>query len=73
MFVYTVKSGDTLFSISKKFDIPLNTIRLVNGLAEGNIVPGQALLMNTKTYIVQPGDSLFSIALFCLGFNILSN
>jgi spore germination protein YaaH len=62
MFIYTVKSGDTLFSISNKFQIPLNTIRLVNGLAEENIVPGQALLMNTKTYIVQPGDSLFSIA-----------
>ncbi|MED1202999.1 glycosyl hydrolase family 18 protein [Heyndrickxia acidicola] len=63
MFVYTVKTGDTLFSISKKFDIPTENIRLVNGLAEFNIVPGQALLMNSKIYIVQPGDTLFSIAL----------
>jgi len=62
LFVYTVKSGDSLYSISQKYDISVNVIRLVNGLDETNVVPGQALLMNTNIYIVQPGDSFYSIA-----------
>src|SRR5699024_1554473 len=62
MFIYTVKPGDSLYSISQKFDIAVDTIRLVNGLDETNVVPGQALLMNTNVYTVQPGDSFYSIA-----------
>lgn len=62
MFLYTVKIGDSLYSISRKYDIPVDTIRLVNGLNEPHIVPGQALLMNTRHYTVQPGDSFYTIA-----------
>lgn len=62
MFVYTVKPGDSLFSISQKYDVPIDTIRSVNGLINVNIVPGQALVINTNIYIVQPGDSLYTIS-----------
>lgn len=62
MFIYTVQPGDSLFSISRKFNIPIEEIRSVNGLEMVNIVPGQALLIPNSIYIVQPGDSLFSIA-----------
>jgi len=62
LFVYTVKPGDSLYSISQRYGVPVNMIRLVNGLDETNVVPGQALLMNTNNYIVQPGDSFYSIA-----------
>ncbi|OZU87363.1 sporulation protein [Virgibacillus indicus] len=62
MFVYTVNPGDSLYTIGQKYDIPMETIRLVNGLAETNIVPGQALLINTDIYTVQPGDSYYTIA-----------
>jgi spore germination protein len=62
LFVYTVNPGDSLYTISQKFDVSLDAIRLVNGLAETNIVPGQALLINNSIYTVQPGDSFYTIS-----------
>lgn len=62
MFVYTVKTGDSLFGISQKFDVPLNTLRATNGLTATNIVTGQALLVPIDVYTVQPGDSLWIIS-----------
>ncbi|RDW20363.1 sporulation protein [Oceanobacillus arenosus] len=62
MFVYTVNPGDSIFTISQKYDISVDIIRGVNGLVNPNIVPGQALLINTKIYTVQPGDSLYTIS-----------
>lgn len=62
MFIHIVQPGDTLFSISRRYDYPLESLRLVNGLVETNIVPGQALLVPSYTYTVQPGDTLSAIA-----------
>ncbi|SFG24298.1 glycosyl hydrolase family 18 protein [Sporolactobacillus nakayamae] len=62
MFVYTVRAGDSLFGISQKFDIPVNTLRAANGLTATNIVTGQALLVTSDVYTVQPGDSLWTIS-----------
>lgn len=62
MFVYTARQGDTLFEISSRYDVPVDRLRLVNGLSETNIIPGQSLLVPTFTYTVQPGDSFYRIA-----------
>ncbi|WP_405098626.1 glycosyl hydrolase family 18 protein [Oceanobacillus sp. FSL H7-0719] len=62
MFVYTVNPGDSLFTISQKYDVPVEVLRSVNGLVNPNIVPGQALLINTNIYTVQPGDNFYTIA-----------
>src|SRR5699024_3192322 len=62
LFIYTVQSGDSLFTISQKFDVSIDRIRSVNGLVEPTLVPGQALLINTNPYTVQPGDSFYTIA-----------
>ncbi|MFO6495551.1 MULTISPECIES: glycosyl hydrolase family 18 protein [Bacillus] len=62
MFIYTVQPGDSLFVIGTNFGIAVDQIRLANGLAETNLVPGQALLIPLFTYTVQPGDSFYSIA-----------
>ncbi|MBM7645768.1 spore germination protein YaaH [Scopulibacillus daqui] len=62
MFVYTVKPGDSLYSISQKYQYPLNNLRMVNGLHRDNITPGQALLIPSRSYTVQQGDSFYSIA-----------
>ncbi len=40
----------------------MDSIRIINGLSSDSIVPGQDLLIPTDQYIVQPGDSLFSIS-----------
>lgn len=62
MFVHTVQSGDSLFSISRKYGYPVDSIRGVNGLEETNIVPGQALLIPLNEYTVQPNDTYAVIA-----------
>ncbi|MFF2755504.1 glycosyl hydrolase family 18 protein [Psychrobacillus sp. NPDC058041] len=62
MFIYVVIKGDSLFSIAAKFQITMDSIRIVNGLSTDSLVPGQDLLIPTNMYTVQPGDSLYSIA-----------
>ena len=44
--VYTVQSGDTLYSISRKFNLPVNAIQESNNISESNIIKvGQKLLI----------------------------
>ncbi len=40
---YTIQSGDTLFAISKRFNVPVDFIKSVNGLKTDLIRPGQKL------------------------------
>ncbi|MDX2250266.1 MAG: LysM peptidoglycan-binding domain-containing protein [Bacteroidia bacterium] len=47
--VHFVKSGETLFSISKKYDLPLERIKSLNGLTQNTIYPGQRLIVETST------------------------
>jgi spore germination protein len=62
MFIHEVQSGESLFGISSKYGTTVDQLRMVNGLVETNLVPGQALLIPLYTYIVQPGDTFFTIA-----------
>lgn len=66
---YTVKKNDTLYSISKKFNIPISEIKRINNLQSDNLSIGQVLYFEsqdeidkTSTYIVEKGDTLYSIA-----------
>lgn len=65
--IYTVKKGDTLYGISKRFGIPVSEIKQINNLTSDILSIGQELyLSNTPiegyTYTVQTGDTLYSIA-----------
>ena len=62
MFIYVVRMGDSLFSIAGKYQISMDSIRIINQLKTDNLVAGQDLLIPTDMYIVQPGDSLYSIS-----------
>jgi spore germination protein len=62
MFIHTVQPGDTLFSISNRYNSSVDQLRSVNGLEETNIVPGQSLLIPLYVYTVQPGDTFTKIA-----------
>lgn len=60
----TVGHGDTLYSISKRYDVNLQELIQVNGLrAPYNIKVGQTLRIPKSTYhIVRKGDTLYSIS-----------
>lgn len=64
---YTVQSGDSLYSIAKKFGVTVDEIKSLNNMGSNLLSIGQILRIPTSTpnqitYIVQSGDSLYSIA-----------
>jgi len=47
---YTVQSGDSLYSISKRFKVPINALQKANKLEEGSLLhPGQKLTLPTAS------------------------
>ena len=75
MFMYTVKSGDTLYSIARKYNTSVDEIIKLNYLKDTNLKPGQIIripefyfdmdnmnLPNYINYTVKSGDTLYSIA-----------
>lgn len=63
---YTVKKGDTLYSIAQKFNTTVDELKKLNNLTTNNLTIGTTLLIPQKntgnTYTVKKGDTLFSIA-----------
>ncbi len=67
--VYTVKSGDSLYSIAQKYNVSVDELIDYNDLATTNLKINQQILIPKKetiteegTYVVQSGDTLYSIA-----------
>lgn len=62
---YTVKSGDNLYSIARKYNTSVSEIKSLNNLSTNNLSLGQVLKIPSTGdtyYTVQAGDSLYSIA-----------
>ena len=69
---YTVKSGDTLYSIANRFNTTVQAIKSLNNLTSNTLTIGQILKIpttdnnlpeeGTDEYTIQSGDSLYSIA-----------
>ena len=66
---YVVKSGDNLYSIARKFNTTVNDITRLNNLPGTSLSIGQTLIIpnnsgnaSSNTYVVKPGDNLYSIA-----------
>ena len=62
--VYTVKKSDTLYSISRKYQVPMQQI-----ISRNHLRPPYRLAVNQKLYIpsvdthtVRKGDTIYSIA-----------
>ena len=63
---YTVKSGDTLYSIANKYNLTVDELKNYNNLSSNNLSINQKLIIGEKAlgnvYKVQRGDTLYSIA-----------
>ncbi len=71
---YTVKKGDSLYSIATKYNTTVDELKKINNLTSNILSIGQILKLpsdkssdvkqkeNTISYTVQKGDSLYSIA-----------
>lgn len=66
MIIHTVRPGDTLYLLSKKYGVPVEEISSANRLENPNVlIVGQALFIPSKgnRHIVKAGESLYLIAL----------
>ena len=67
---YTVKSGDSLWSIAKKYNVSVVDLKEANGLTSSMLTIGDVLKIPTveeekpkeNVYVVKSGDSLYKIA-----------
>lgn len=66
---YTVKSGDSLWSISRKFGVSVDELKKVNNLSsnllsigQNLIIPGKKNNTSSNEYVVKKGDTLYGIA-----------
>ena len=64
---YVVKKGDTLYGISKMYNVSVDDIKKYNGLTSNDLSVGKVLkIPNTinvyDSYTVKRGDTLYSIA-----------
>lgn len=71
---YTVKSGDTLYAIAKKYGLTVQQIVAANNIKNANLIlPGQVLIIpgksgsnvpkpTTKYHTVRLGDTLYAIS-----------
>ncbi len=63
---YTVKVGDTLYSIARKYNISIDELKKVNNKNNNLVSIGEKLIIpntiTTTTYIVENKDTLYSIA-----------
>ncbi len=64
---YTVKSGDTLYSIAKNLGVSVDALKTANNKTSNLLSIGEVLVIpaettSVKTYIVKSGDSLWKIA-----------
>ena len=59
---YTIKKGDSIYSISKMFDVDLDTILLLNGLNKSDyIYPNQQITIpnnDVAIYVTKKGDTI---------------
>ncbi len=65
MIIHTVKEGDTLYKLSRRYNTPISRIEADNGIEKDRyLVVGEDIVINDggSAYTVNEGDTLYSIA-----------
>ncbi len=61
--IYTVKAGDTLWNIAKRYNTTVEELMRLNNLSSDLIMVGQQLMLpSSNMYTVKAGDTLWNIA-----------
>lgn len=64
---HIIQKGDTLWELSKRYGVSVETLQQVNQLKSSTLIVGRTLIIpeknvNATHYTVQPGDTLYSLA-----------
>lgn len=59
---YTVRSQDTLYSLSKLFGTSVKVLRYSNNFDENSLTPGDVIYVPAHVYKVKSGDSMSTVA-----------
>jgi LysM repeat protein len=60
--LYTINSGDNLYSIARKFNIDVKKIKKINNYQDGDVYqPGDKIKLPTKTHIVKKGQGMMAV------------
>jgi murein DD-endopeptidase MepM/ murein hydrolase activator NlpD len=59
---YTIREGETLFSIARKAQVPLDVLMAFNGITDAGRVKAGTVIAIPVVYAVKKGDTLYSIA-----------
>ena len=75
---YTIKKGDTIYGISKQYNINPELLSLVNGLNMNDYIYDGQKIMIPKSgysyYLTKSGDTLNNVlSLFNVGYNDFNN
>src|SRR5690606_16614219 len=55
---YIVSRGETLYTVSRRFNVPVESIKLANGLADNHIREGQRLQVPKKALAPLPAETV---------------
>lgn len=59
---YTLKEGETLFSVSKRSGVPIDILAVYNSITDASKLKIGAVIKVPGTYVVKKGDTLYGIA-----------
>jgi len=59
---YTIKEGETLFSIARKAQVPVDVLSAFNGISDAGKVKVGTIIHVPAAYTVKKGDTLYGIA-----------
>ncbi len=59
---YTVKEGETLFSVARRAQVPVDVLTAFNGIVDAGRVKAGTVIRLPALYVVKKGDTLYGIA-----------